>query len=67
MTHMKNKKQKCINSPVPFSPYRYYSSSSFYRLSAFCHNQADLKRFMHMPQPLRNYSLNLRPGVDDES
>ena len=32
-----------------------FSSLSFYRLSAFHHNQADLKRFMHMRQPLRNY------------
>ena len=42
---------------LPFSPYRFFFSPfSFYRLSAFHHKQAVLKRFMHMPQPLINYS-----------
>jgi len=37
----------------------FFSSLSFYRLSAFRHNsQADMKRFMHMRQPLRNDLLN---------
>ena len=49
------KKKKRINLLYSFSPYRFFSSLSFYRLSAFHHNQADLKRFMHMRQPLRNY------------
>ena len=48
-------KKKRINLLYSFSPYRLISSLSFYRLSAFHHNQADLKRFMHMRQPLRNY------------
>ena len=49
------KKRKRINLLYSFSPYRFFSSLSFYRLSAFHHNQADLKRFIHMRQPLRNY------------
>ena len=37
----------------------FFSSLSFYRLSAFRHkSQADMKRFMHMRQPLRNDLLN---------
>ena len=40
---------------TPFHLIAFFSSLSFYRLSAFHHNQADLKRFMHMRQPLRNY------------
>ena len=49
---------KRVNLLLPFSIYRFFSSLPLYRLSAFHHNEADLKRLMHMHLPLgsiKNY------------
>ena len=48
-------KKTRINLLYSYSPYRFFPSLSFDRFSAFHHNQADLKTFMHMRQPLTNY------------